>query len=66
MWGLSNAFRPKLSTTKFRRFCAEGASTVNHKVEQCQMEVFVADDLGLLGPGSPDLMTELCPLQDTA
>ena len=30
------------------------------------MVVFIADDLGFLGPGSPDLMTELCPLQDTA
>ena len=28
--------------------------------------VFIADDLGFLGPGSPDLMTELCPPQDTA
>ena len=25
------------------------------------MVVFVADDLGLLGPGIPDLVTELCP-----
>ena len=30
------------------------------------MVVFVADDLGFLGPGIPDLVTELCPLQDTA
>ena len=29
--------------------------------EQCQVVVFIADDLGFLGPGSPDLMTELCP-----
>ena len=28
--------------------------------------VFIADDLGFFGPGSPDLMTELCPPQDTA
>ena len=34
--------------------------------EQCQVVVFIADDLGFLGPGSPDLMTELCPPQDTA
>ena len=31
-----------------------------HK-EQCQMVVFVADDLGFLGRGIPDLVTELCP-----
>ena len=31
-----------------------------------QVVVFIADDLGFLGPGSPDLMTELCPPQDTA
>ena len=30
------------------------------------MVVFVADDLGFLGPGIPDLLTELCPPQDTA
>ena len=35
-------------------------------VEQCQVVVFVADDLGFLGPGIPDLVTELCPSQDTA
>ena len=29
--------------------------------EQCQVVVFIADDLGFWGPGSPDLMTELCP-----
>ena len=34
--------------------------------EQCQVVVFIADDLGFLGPGSPDLVTELCPPQDTA
>ena len=34
--------------------------------EQCQVVVFIADDLGFLGPGSPDLMTELCLPQDTA
>ena len=34
--------------------------------EQCQVVVFVADDLGLLGPGIPDIVTELCPPQDTA
>ena len=34
--------------------------------EQCQMVVFVADDLGFLGPGIPDLLTELCPPQNTA
>ena len=33
-------------------------------VEQCQVVVFIADDLGFLGPGSPDLMTELCPPQE--
>ena len=36
------------------------------KLEQCQVVVFIADDLEFLGPGSPDLMTELCPPQDTA
>ena len=35
-------------------------------LEQCQMVVFVADDLGFLWPGIPDLVTELCPPQDTA
>ena len=30
------------------------------------MVVFVADDLGFLGRGIPDLVTELCPPQDTA
>ena len=34
--------------------------------EQCQVVVFAADDLGFLGPGSPDLVTELCPPQGTA
>ena len=34
--------------------------------EQCQVVVFIADDLGFLGPGIPDLVTELCPPQDTA
>ena len=34
--------------------------------ERCQVVVFVADDLGFLGPGIPDLVTELCPPQDTA
>ena len=33
---------------------------------QGQVVVFIADDLGFLGPGSPDLMTELCPPQDNA
>ena len=33
-------------------------------VKQCQMMAFVADDLGFLGPGIPDLMTELCPPRD--
>ena len=28
--------------------------------------VLVADDLGFLGPGIPDLVTELCPPQDSA
>ena len=41
--------------------CTRSAS-----IEQCQVVVFIADDLGFLGPGSPDLMTELCPPQDTA
>ena len=27
---------------------------------------FVADDLGFWGRGIPDLVTELCPPQDTA
>ena len=35
-------------------------------IEQCQMVVLVADDLGFLRPGIPDLVTELCPPQDTA
>ena len=35
-------------------------------IEQCQMVVFVADDLGFWGPGILDLITELCPPQDTA
>ena len=35
-------------------------------IEQCQMVVFVADDLGFSGPGIPDLVTELCLPQDTA
>ena len=35
-------------------------------VEQCQVVVLIADGLGLLGPGGPDLMTELCPPQNTA
>ena len=30
------------------------------------MVVFVADDLGFLGRGIPDLVTDLCPPQDTA
>ena len=30
------------------------------------MVVFVADDLGFLRPGIPDLVTELCPPQDVA
>ena len=30
------------------------------------MVVFVADELGFLGPGIPELVTELCPPQDTA
>ena len=34
--------------------------------EQCQVVVFIVDDLGFLGPGSRDLMTELCPPQDNA
>ena len=34
--------------------------------KQCQMVVSIADDLGFLGPGVPDLVTELCPPQDTA
>ena len=29
------------------------------------MVVFVADDLGFLGPGIPDLLTELCLPRDT-
>ena len=39
---------------------------VDALLEQCQVVVFIADDLGFLGPGSPDLMTELCPPQDAA
>ena len=34
-------------------------------IEECQVAVFVADDLGFLGPGIPDLVTELRPTQDT-
>ena len=29
------------------------------------MMVFVADDLGFLGPAVPDFVTELCAPQDT-
>ena len=35
-------------------------------LEQRQVVVFVADDLGFLGPGIPDLVTDLCPPRDTA
>ena len=38
----------------------------SNEFEQCEVVVFVADDLGFLGPGIPDLMTELCPPRDTA
>ena len=31
-----------------------------------KMVCFVADDVGFSGPGIPDLVTELCPPQDTA
>ena len=31
-----------------------------------QVVVFIADDSGLLGPGTPDLVTELCQSQDAA
>ena len=35
--------------------------------EQCQKTVvFIVDDLGFFGPGIPDLVTELCPSQNTA
>ena len=36
------------------------------KIEQCQMVVVIADVLGFWGPGILDLVTELCPPQDTA
>ena len=39
---------------------------LNDPFDHCQVVVFIADVLGFLGPGSPDLMTELCPPQDTA
>ena len=35
-------------------------------VEQCQMVVVVADELGFLGPGIPNLVIELCPPQNAA
>ena len=35
-------------------------------LEQCQVVVFLVDDLGFLGLGIPDLVTELCPPQNTA
>ena len=35
-------------------------------VEQCQLVDFVADDLGFVGQRILDLVTELCPPQDTA
>ena len=35
-------------------------------LEQCQVVVFVADDLGLLRPETSDLLAELCPSQGTA
>ena len=44
----------------------EGDLEYFESFEQCQVVVFIADDLGFLGPGSPDLMTELCPPQDAA
>ena len=49
-----------------RKACLRKADQKVKKVEQCQVVVFVADDLGFLGPGIPDLVTELCPSQDTA
>ena len=36
------------------------------RIGQCQMVVFDAADLEFLGPGIADLMTELCPPQNTA
>ena len=44
----------------------EGEIAPPKMIEQCQMVVFVADDLGFWGPRIPDLVTELCPPQDTA
>ena len=43
--------------------CTKSCAAVSNNA---QVVVFIADDLGFLGPGSPDLMTELCPPQDTA
>ena len=54
-----NLWPEKLSSSAIIRAAAQ-------IIEQCQVVVFIADDLGFLGPGSPDLMTELCPLQDAA
>ena len=41
---------------------------LNHdggNIRECQVVVFVADDLGFLGPWIPDLVTEFCPPQNT-
>ena len=50
---------PKVASPRFSR-------AFYPRDEQCQMVNFVADALGFLGPGTPDLVTELCPPQDTA
>ena len=64
--GVGGAFSP-LPTLNGCNVGAQWAPLENiHFFEQCQVVVFVADDLGFLGPGNPDLVTELCPPQDTA
>ena len=35
-------------------------------IEQCHVVVFIVDDLGFRGPGTPDSLTELCQPQNTA
>ena len=50
----------------FQSLAIYNAPNLHAVVEQCQVVVFIADDLGFWGPGSPDLMTKLCPPQDTA
>ena len=57
--------RPFLKRLGTLRFRTQDSSSIL-AFEQCQMVVFVADDLGFLGPRIPDLVTELCPPQNTA